>query len=51
MFRLPADLYARLVREAGARTAATGERTTVNGLVAEILSEYFTARDRKRGRG
>jgi predicted HicB family RNase H-like nuclease len=41
MLRFPEALHTRLVKEAGERTAKTGQRVSVNQLVIEILEAYF----------
>lgn len=50
MLRLPEALHTRLVREAGERTAKTGEHVSVNALIVEILEAHFRERDRRAGR-
>jgi predicted HicB family RNase H-like nuclease len=48
MLRFPEALHTRLVKEAGERTAKTGQRVSVNQLVIEILEAYF---EKKAKRG
>lgn len=50
MLRLPAKLNGQLIREAGERTAKTGQRVSVNQLIVEILEAHFRERDRRAGR-
>ena len=41
MVRLPRDLHARLIREAGERTARTGKQVSVNAVIVDILERFF----------
>lgn len=49
MVRFPEDLHTKMVREAGERTAKTGQRVSVNQVIVEILEAYFEKRTAKRG--
>jgi predicted HicB family RNase H-like nuclease len=48
MLRFPEALHTRLVKEAGERTAKTGQKISVNQVVTEILEAYF---EKKAKRG
>ncbi len=48
MVRLPEALHTKLVVEAGERTARTGKRVSVNGVIVSILTSYFEPRGGKR---
>jgi len=48
MLRLPEVLHIRLKKEAGERTAKTGQWMSVNHLMIEILEAYFEKKN-KRG--
>jgi len=48
MLRMPEALHIRLKKEAGERTAKTGQWMSVNQLMIEILEAYF---ERKAKRG
>lgn len=49
MLRLPEALHTRLVKEAGKRTAKTGQRVSLNQVIVEILQAHFEKRTTKRG--
>ena len=48
LLRLPADLKMALTKAAAERTAATGERLSVNSLIVDILRQSMTARAKAR---
>ena len=48
MLRFPDTLHTRLVKEAEERTAKTGQKSSVNQVVIEILEAYF---EKKAKRG
>ncbi len=48
MVRFSEDLHTKLVREAGERTAKTGQRVSVNQVIVVILEAYF---EKKAKRG
>ncbi len=48
MLRFPEALHIKLVKEAGERTAKTGQRASVNQVVIDIVEAYFEKKT-KRG--
>ena len=46
--RLPGTLYAKLVKEAGRRTTAAGNRVSANTVMVDILETHFRRGSPKR---